>query len=125
MGGKLQPPWHHEGTPGNRIFRPIVEATTGNLPVQAATANGHTLIACILLGHLDAAEATAQVNAIDSNDRTLLHLAASQGDPRLVQLALDRGAKVDLEDKFKHTAMAYALQARPLSWPLTPTHTHT
>ena len=53
-------------------------------------------------------EAGADVNAIDKNGCTFLHLAAENGYTQVVQVLLKKGAKIDAADKTGYQALHYA-----------------
>lgn len=54
----------------------------------------------------------SDVNAVDQNGNTALHIAASRGYDSIVQLLADKGAKLDVKNKRGQTPLALTL-ARP------------
>lgn len=54
----------------------------------------------------------ADINAKDSNDQTPLHYAVNQNKTEIVALLLDAGAKFDIPDKYKRTALDLAKSNR-------------
>jgi ankyrin repeat protein len=71
-----------------------------------------TATAAFLLDHMDL---PADLNARDETGRTLLiRLAARSAQPAMVRLLLDRGARVNVSDRYGSTALSEALLARRL-----------
>jgi ankyrin repeat protein/L-ascorbate metabolism protein UlaG (beta-lactamase superfamily) len=74
-------------------------------PLQAAVTRGEREMAGILL------DAGADVDFIERNyGRTMLHLAAINGDSVMAQLLLDHGAEVGPEDESGRTPLYYAVR---------------
>lgn len=52
----------------------------------------------------------ANLNTVDDNHRSLLSLAAENGDASIVELLMEQGADVSLKDRFGATALSLAIQ---------------
>ncbi|PKU59358.1 Potassium channel AKT1 [Dendrobium catenatum] len=61
-----------------------------------------------LVGMRELFDSGVDVNFKDIDNRTALHVAACQGSPQVVELLLDRGAKVDVEDRWRSTVIFLA-----------------
>ncbi|KAL0905544.1 hypothetical protein M5K25_023972 [Dendrobium thyrsiflorum] len=62
-----------------------------------------------LVGMRELFDSGVDVNFKDIDYRTALHVAACQGSPQVVELLLDRGGKVDVEDRWGSTPLADAI----------------
>lgn len=58
-----------------------------------------------LAGIRELFDAGVDVNFKDIDSRTALHVAACQGSPEIVELLLERGARVDVEDRWGSTVI--------------------
>ena len=84
-------------------FGPNLEAVTpqGLTALMLSTANPAKCVALL--------EAGAEVNAQAKDGKSALHYAVSTGDSKgVAKLLLSRGARIDLTDKSKRTALGYA-----------------
>ncbi|MEB3177910.1 MAG: ankyrin repeat domain-containing protein, partial [Nostocaceae cyanobacterium] len=57
----------------------------------------------------------ADINATDIYGRTLLHWAAKSANESVIKFLLDRGAKVNIQDKQGKTPLHFAAVASPYS----------
>ncbi len=73
-------------------------------PLLVACNNGKAALVQFLL------DKSADIQAVDGEKRTALHLAAQRGDMETVQLLLQRGASVNTQDKSGHTPLQSAMK---------------
>eukprot|EP01112_Ceratiomyxa_fruticulosa_P008873 TRINITY_DN2301_c0_g1_i1.p1 TRINITY_DN2301_c0_g1~~TRINITY_DN2301_c0_g1_i1.p1 ORF type:complete len:431 (-),score=113.14 TRINITY_DN2301_c0_g1_i1:33-1325(-) len=73
------------------------------LPIDYAIQNNHNEIAKLLLN-------PNNINSVDKNGCTLLHKATQKGNLLFVQFLLEKGARIDIKDRFGNTARFYAKQ---------------
>jgi uncharacterized protein len=78
--------------------------TTGNTPLHAALAGGHTMVAGLLIG------AGADVNASSAGGWRPLHLAVNGGHADVVTLLVGQGAEVNAANDAGQTPLAVAIQ---------------
>lgn len=73
--------------------------------MRTAVRNGNTEIVSQLI------EAGADVNAVDSKSRSILHWAVSEGETGMVRLLIDAGADVNAQDDEGFTVLPKAVNA--------------
>jgi ankyrin repeat protein len=78
----------------------------GNTPLDAAAQNEHLPVLEVLLER----DNGTVVNKSDNMGRTLLHVAAKDGNFEMVELLVRKGAKVELCDGQGKTAAEIALE---------------
>ena len=94
---------------------PLVAASGNMTPLMMAASGGNPEIERTDEGQKSALEAAnlalqlgADANAINAQGQTALHLAAYTGSDAIVQLLVDKGAKLDVRDKIGQTAWSMA-----------------